>query len=122
MNTQEHEIALVKKALAKESAELFDYLNPHLVTLVHKFVSDPKIAALEIPEQSLMKAAEQHFDQAVARYGALIEAKEKDPAKELPPFIPFYAWFAEQGMTEYALHWQTILMQGGCADCGTHSH
>lgn len=122
MNTNTHEIALVKKALERDSEELLAYIGPSLDALVAEFEKDEKIAPLEIPTTSLRKSAEKHFTQAVERYGQLILRHEAGSTEELTPFITFYTWFATQGMIEYAHQWQMILLAGGCADCGTHSH
>jgi hypothetical protein len=122
MNNTENEILLVQHALNRESDGLLTYIAPSLDALVTEFETDPKISPLEIPTTSLRKSAEKHFTQAVVRYNALIERRTAGDAEVLPPFITFYAWFANQGMTEYAHQWKMILLQGGCADCGTHSH
>lgn len=122
MNFTENEIALVESALNKDTEGLLAYIGPSLDALVAEFEADPKIAPLEIPTTSLRKSAEKHFAQAIVRYGLLIEKHKADAGEKLTPFITFYSWFAKQGMTEYAHQWQMILMQGGCADCGTHSH
>lgn len=122
MDTTTQEIALIKKAQQRESEELLAYIAPSLDALVADFEKDEKIAALEIPTTSLRKSAEKHFAQAVERYAQLIERHESGDSEALTPFITFYAWFAKQGMVEYAHQWQMILLAGGCADCGTHSH
>lgn len=118
----EQEITLVRDALNKDTDALLAYIAPSLDALVTEFEADPQIAALEIPSTSLRKSAEKHFTQAIVRYHALIEKHASGDAEELPPFTTFYSWFAKQGMTEYAHQWAMILMAGGCADCGTHSH
>jgi hypothetical protein len=122
MTNIENEILLVRNALGKDADPLLTYIAPSLDTLVAEFESDADIAKLEIPTTSLRKSAEKHFTQAVVRYNALIDRHEAGDAEELPPFTTFYAWFAKQGMTEYAHQWAMILMVGGCSDCGTHSH
>lgn len=122
MTNNENEIMLVAMAKNKQPEALLGYLAPHIDALITEFTSDPKIAALEIPRGSLHKAAEGHLAQAVERYSQLIEKQKDGDQEPLPPFTTFYSWFATQGMTEYAHHWQMILIAGGCGDCGTHSH
>jgi hypothetical protein len=120
--TQEHELALITQALDKDTEPLLQYIGSSLDALVAEFSADPQYIPLEIPTTSLRKSAEKHFSEALLRYAQLIERHAAGDTAELPSFITFYGWFAKQGMTEYAHHWQLILMQGGCADCGSHSH
>ncbi len=119
---KENERTLIAKALEHDIEPLLAYIGPSLDTLVSAFESDEDVAKLEIPTTSLRKSAEKHIAQAVTRYATLLEQENSEASADTPSFITFYAWFAKQGMTEYAHHWQMILLQGGCADCGTHSH
>jgi hypothetical protein len=95
------ELLLVAKALHGEPEELLSYLSPHLDEIAASYATLETVKNMNLDAKALRPYTEKLFPNAIVSYSDRVQRYHDGTEEELPDFLPYYIWYARQGVVEF---------------------